>query len=178
MNTLHLFNRGSRRNVARKALLPAGIALLFGVSCSNAEPTRVAEESSPTTTGSVSLALTTAGGIRLDAFNYSITGANFSQSAPLNVKDSTSVSAIISGIPVGEGYTIALTGESQSPKASCSGSSMFAITAGAVTSVPVAIQCRVETAHGSQPVPIPPLVPVLVGSVLLAVGVRRARARK
>lgn len=178
MKNLHLHNWSALPSAGRKALLLAGVTLLFGGGCSNPEPGSRDNEVTPTSTGSVSLALTTAGGIHLDWFNYAIMGPNYSQSAALNVKDSATVSALISGIPVGDGYTIALAGESQSPKASCSGSSVFAIAPGAVTRVPVAIQCRVASTHGSQPVPIPPVVPVLVGSVLLAFGARRARVRK
>jgi hypothetical protein len=175
-----------------------GFVLTCGVGCDNAEGgSESLVQSSPGETGSVSLALTTQGGVTFDSFNYSITGPSFTKSAPIGIQNSTTVSAVIGGIPVGTGYTIALTGESQSPKANCSGSAAFSVSAGAVTPVPIAIACRVEQAgsggqsgtggnagtggggggSGTTPVPIPPFAPALLGSILLAIGARRALRR-
>ena len=54
-------------------------------------------------TGSVSFELTTAGDLEFDAFRYAITGPNYAKAGSIDVSDSTTVSALIEGIPVWNG---------------------------------------------------------------------------
>ncbi|HMJ09926.1 MAG TPA: hypothetical protein VK524_00905 [Polyangiaceae bacterium] len=114
--------------------------------------------------------------IEFDAFSYAIAGANFSKSGSIDVSSSNTVSALIHGIPVGSGYTITLSGTSAAPKqATCSGSATFAISADAVTNVPVVVSCRLLAAPA--PVPIPPVAVAALGLLLLGSGALFASRR-
>jgi hypothetical protein len=132
-------------------------------------------------TGSLSFDLQAQGGVKIDAFSYTITGPNFARSSSIDVSNSTTVSTLIDGIPVGSGYSLSLSGESIAPaKASCSGSASFSIAAGVVTNVPVQIDCHLADAAPPDPgtpmpAPLPPFAPALLGFVLLGLGARRAR---
>jgi len=58
--------------------------------------------------GSITVALLS-GGVTVDAVAYTITGPNsFSQTGSLNVSTSSTMSALIGGLPGGMGYVIAL----------------------------------------------------------------------
>jgi hypothetical protein len=168
-------------------LLAAAVALACAVGCGNRDlaapfeavpgaPTPAAEPAEKT--GSLSFALTLQNGVRFGAFNYAITGPNFSGSGSIDVSSSTTVSALIEAIPVASGYSITLMGTSAPPtEATCSGSATFAISAGAVTHVPVALACHLEDQVPPTPVPVPPFAPVVLGIILLAIGSVSARRR-
>ena len=172
----------------RSWLLAAAAALACALGCGNGAPagqfegvpvgpTPAAEPAEEM--GSLSFALTTQNGAQFTAFSYVITGPNFSKSDNIDVSNSTTVSALIDGIPVGSGYSITLQGTSAPPvKATCSGSASFAITAGAVTNVPVSVACHLEDPVPPTPVPIPPLTPVVLGVVLLVIGAASAGRRR
>jgi hypothetical protein len=171
----------------------AAIALLLSLAaCGTGDgaapvdgvPPASSPRTEPETTGSLSFALTLQDGVELDAFDYAITGPSFAKSGQIDVSDSNTVSALINGIPGGSGYSITLMGVTSVTRpngaavtAQCSGSATFAVTAGAVTSVPVAISCRVEEGEPSNPVPLPPLAPIALGSLLLAIGTLLQRRR-
>jgi hypothetical protein len=127
-------------------------------------------------TGSISFALQTAG-VRFDAFDYVITGPHFQTHGTLDVSNSTTVSGVVGGIPIGTGYAVTLSGSSvDTPRAQCQGSKSFDITTDAVTPVPVTINCREGKAMLTPPpteTPLPPFAPVLLGTILLALGARR-----
>ena len=171
--------------IAQRTWLLAA-ALAFTVGCGDGglaspgevDPAARAPAAEPTeTSGSLSFALTLQDGIEFDAFSYAITGPNFSNSGQIDVSNSTTVSALIDGIPPGPGYSITLMGTSAPPnRATCSGSATFAVAAGAVTEVPVAISCRVDEQPAA--VPVPPLAPVALGFILLAIGTASARRRR
>lgn len=140
-------------------------------------------------TGSLSLALTTQAGVSFDSFSYAITGPSFTKPGRIDVANSTTVSALIDGIPVATGYSITISGDSAvaeggTTTATCSGSASFDIAAGVVTQVPVAIACHLagdEPPAAAAPVPLPPAAPLALGLLLLAagsvaVGKRRQRA--
>lgn len=137
--------------------------------------------------GSLWLALTTQPGVNFTTFSYAITGPNFAKPGSIDVSDSTTVSALIDGIPVGTGYSITITGESvpkagSSLAAQCSGSGNFDVAGGAVTEVPVSIACHVTGEPEGPPtvaaVPIPPVAPFALGLLLLAGGSVAAGRRR
>jgi len=191
MNSFYEYHLASRRKTLTQRCLVTCLAVSWSVGCGHADGLESKAESAPGETGLISLALRTQGDMTFETFSYIITGAQFAKSAPIDVANSNSVSATIGGIPVGD-YTIVLAGNSQSPKANCSGSAAFSVSAGKLTNVPVGIACRLEQAPGTgaggnagtgggdggtTPVPIPPLVPALLGSLLLAIGARRVHSR-
>jgi hypothetical protein len=100
--------------------------------------------------GSVGLELQIAPGINIDSVNYQITGPNgYSSSGVINVSNSTTISALIGGIPAGVGYTITLTAVStEDTGVNCVGSATFNVTANSTTPVTVGLQCR-RPAKGS-----------------------------
>jgi hypothetical protein len=130
--------------------LPLAAAALGLVSCSSGAPeekpgTGANEENA----GSVSLALQLASGSTVNTFSYTLTGPT-SLSGTIDVSHSSTVSALIGGVPAGQGYVLALTGTSTDGKATCSGTSgMFNVAAGVSTSVTVGIDCRQGSTSGS-----------------------------
>lgn len=135
-------------------------------------------------TGTLSFELRAAGGVTLDALDYVITGPHFSRSGKIDVKNSTTVSARIDGIPAASGYSVTLSADSVgTTKAQCSGSASFSVQARTETSVPVAISCRVADAVMTppdaepRPAPLPPFVTWMSGLALLAIGSRWADQR-
>jgi hypothetical protein len=180
-------------------LLVAGTALA-GVGCADGkgadahsstpdgqgsaeEPQAPSEEK----VGSLWLALTTQAGVSFSSFSYAITGPNFAKPGSIDVSDSTTVSALVDGIPIGNGYSITITGESvpkegSSLAAQCSGSANFDVAGGAVTEVPVSIGCHVTGEPEGPPtvaaVPIPPVAPFALGLLLLAGGSVAAGRRR
>src|SRR5262249_55019693 len=61
-------------------------------------------------TGNVSVDLDVAPGVTVDTVSYAITGpGGFTRSGTIDVSDSVSLSAVISGLPAGTGYSINLT---------------------------------------------------------------------
>ncbi|HTB60141.1 MAG TPA: alkaline phosphatase family protein [Polyangia bacterium] len=111
-----------------------------------------AERSTSTTNnaglGSVDIALVQ-GGVTLTTVNYSISGPNsFSKTGTINVASSNTISAIIGGLPAGNGFTISLTATG-TDGSNCGGSAPFNVTAGAVTAVSVVLDCHQPANTGS-----------------------------
>jgi hypothetical protein len=99
--------------------------------------------------GSIGLDLQV-GGATLNQVSYTIVGPNnYSKSGTLNVADSTVLSAIVGGIPVGTGYTITLTGTTSDGATSCSGSGTFDIVAHETAVVSVHLLCHQAAKTGS-----------------------------
>jgi hypothetical protein len=129
------------RSAVQKALLLA-VAALFtsaAVTSCNKPKSSVTEN-----VGSVDLALTLSPGVNVSSVSYEITGNGIAPiTGSVNVADpGATISLLISGIPAGMGYTIALSATSTDGGTTCAGSAMFNITAGATTAVTVAMQCR------------------------------------
>jgi hypothetical protein len=150
---------------------------------STEEPASPSEEKA----GSLWLALTTQASVTFTSFSYAITGPNFTKPGSIDVSDSTTVSALIDGIPIGTGYSLTITGESvpkegSSLAAQCSGSANFDVAGGAVTEVPVSIGCHLTGEPDGPPtvaaVPIPPVAPFALGLLLLAGGSVAAGRRR
>ncbi len=163
----------------RSGLVMAAVGLVCAVGCGSSDgagrldgnsPTAPSNAASAQNAGSLSFSLAAQGNLKFDAFDYVITGPRFTRSASINVSNSSTVSALVEAIPVGSGYSITLMGTSLPPPiAECSGSASFSITAGAVSQVPIAVQCH-EPSRATTPVPIPPIAPVALGAVLLLAG--------
>src|SRR4051812_26465476 len=62
--------------------------------------------------GSLGLNLVAGQGVTINAVTYNITGNGFTKTGTIDVSGAPSISATISGIPAGAGYTIALTATS------------------------------------------------------------------
>jgi hypothetical protein len=137
---------------------------------SSADPVDVA--------GSVSLALQVGGGIRIDAVDYDVSGNGFHASGRLAVDDSTIVSAVIGGIPLGSGYVVALNAMDVDHRVmSCHGSAPFDLTTATTVPVTVHMTCH-ESSHVTVPppaVPLPPAALLGLAGLLLAVGAQALR---
>jgi hypothetical protein len=121
------------------ATLTASAAL----NCSG-ESTKHNNGSSVEHAGSVGLELQIAPGINIDTVHYTITGPNgYSSAGDINVSNSSTISALIGGIPAGSGYVITLTAVSTADTGvNCVGQATFNVTANATTPVTVHLQCR------------------------------------
>jgi hypothetical protein len=100
--------------------------------------------------GSVSVALQLANGSVLNSVAYSITGpSSFLKTGTIDVSSSSAISAIVSPIPAGVGYTVTLTGNTTDGAASCAGSGNFDVVAHQVATVAVHMICQQPPRNGS-----------------------------
>src|SRR5262245_52319839 len=84
--------------------------------------------------GSIGLELELAEDVSVHTLSYEITGNGFQKSGTLDVSKSRKVRAVIGGIPAGQGYTIALSGEdAEGLGIACTGSAPFNVTARTTT---------------------------------------------
>lgn len=99
---------------------------------------------------SIGLELQLSPGITLDQASYVITGPEgFSRSGVIDISQSQTLSAIISGLPAGTGYSITLTGNTADGSTSCSGSASFDVVAHETTQVTVPFSCHQASSTGS-----------------------------
>ena len=90
------------------------------------------------------------GGVTLTSVGYTITGPNsFMTSGTINVASSTSITAVIGGLPAGNGYSIMLSATGTDGVTTCGGSASFNVTAGAVPAVSVTLDCHQAAKTGS-----------------------------
>jgi phospholipase C len=102
-----------------------------------------------TASGSIDIALVQ-GGVTLSNVSYAISGPNgFAKSGTINVASSTSVSAVIGGLPAGNGFSITLSATGTDGTTSCGGSAMFNVTAGTAIKVIVTLDCHQPAKTGS-----------------------------
>jgi len=136
---------------SRCAALLAALGLSLGLSlfgCSSADSPALAPVAGEEL-GSVGLSLQ-ASGVSLNSVSYTIVGSGFSKSGTLDVSNSTLISAVIGGIPAGNGYSITLNAsDAGSSGTTCTGSASFSVTAGATTSTQVRLQCKTPGKTGS-----------------------------
>jgi hypothetical protein len=105
--------------------------------------------SSDGTTSTISLALQV-GDASIDSVDYTITGpASFTRMGTLKVARSSTLSAVISGLPLGSGYQIKLTGAATNGATTCAGSASFDLLKPGVTPVSVHLQCTSASKTGS-----------------------------
>ena len=138
---------GGSRCAALLALMGLSVGLsVFG--CSAADPSAPAPESSEGV-GSIGLALQT-GGVTLNSVSYTIVGPGFTRSGTINVEKSTQISALIGGIPAGNGYSITLSASDAGNSGTfCTGSATFNVMAGATSTAQVRLQCKTPAKTGS-----------------------------
>src|SRR5690349_2090931 len=128
----------------RSWLLLASLMGLSSLACSGAPKTGAAADDA---SGSVGLALQLPGGQTLNTFTYQITGPSaFAKSGSLDVSHSTALSAVISPLPAGTGFTITLTGMTADGSLTCSGTGMFGVMAHATSTVTVHVDCHAGAA--------------------------------
>ena len=136
---------------SRCAALLALMGLSAGLSvfgCSAADSTATRPEASDEV-GSIGLSLQ-AGGVTLSTVSYTIVGTGFSKSGTIGVANSTQISAVIGGIPAGNGYSISLNASDVANSAlTCTGSASFNVTAGMTTTTQVRLQCKTPPKTGS-----------------------------
>jgi hypothetical protein len=100
--------------------------------------------------GNLGVALTLAPGETILGATYTISNPNgFSKSGPIDVSHSSTLSAVIGGIPVGSGYNVEIDAATPDAGTSCSGSAAFVVTAHTTTSVSVHLTCHEPARTGS-----------------------------
>jgi len=125
--------------------LVAGWALS---GCSSAEGPGSAESAEQS--GTVGLELQLGAGIAIDSVSYTIVGPNsFSKVGSIDVKNSQKVSAIISGLPLGKGYSLSLTGNTTDASGTCAGSATFDIESATTQPVTVHLTCDIQPKTGA-----------------------------
>src|SRR4051794_11213195 len=91
-------------------LLGTGLASnVFVTGCSSTGGVRQQPVSEPENSGTLGLALQLTGGVTLNTVSYAITGNGVNKTGSIDVRNSTTISATIGGIPAGAGYTITLS---------------------------------------------------------------------
>lgn len=136
-------------NILQTAALISAAAIGLA-TCSSDRPDASGAGGEVAATGDVILALDVAPGISLDSVAYAITGpAGFTRASSINVGSSSTISALVSVIPPGAGYSITLTSLARDGKTSCSGATPFTVVARATTMVAVHLTCRESPSTGT-----------------------------
>src|SRR5580698_5721870 len=92
--------------------------------------------------GEVGFKLTLPGGETVNTVSYAITGPNgFTESNSVPVQNSTTISFLVGGIPVGNNYSVTISGTSTDGSVTCSGSATFSVVAHTTTTVTDILQC-------------------------------------
>jgi hypothetical protein len=121
------------------------VAPLLSLACSGPSG---AGGSSIDDVGSIGVALTLASGATLNSVSYQITGPT-AKTGTIDLSHSTAVSAVISGLSAGGGYSITLTGTATDGTTSCMGSGSFAVMAHQTSTVTVNLDCHEGAKTGS-----------------------------
>ena len=133
------------RNATTRFLALGSAALtLCLASCEGASSKRVGDM------GSVQMALDVSSGLTLDTISYVINGpGSFTKMGSIDVSHSSTISADISPLPPGMGFTIGLSATSQQGDGICMGSQTFDVIAHQTTAVLVHLLCKQPTTNGS-----------------------------
>jgi hypothetical protein len=135
----------------------------------SSDPALGAPAPQPNNVGSLDLALDLAPGIRLDSIDYDLSGAVFSKQGTLDVSHSSTVSAVIGGVPFATGYVLTLHGATVgTPELSCTGKTNVDVTGPGLVPVNVHLLCM--TAAHASPVPVPAPAVAAFGILLLGAG--------
>jgi phospholipase C len=135
------------RTISRASILAILSSTAFIVGSCGAE--RSTSTTNNAGLGSVDIALVQ-GGVTLTSVSYAISGPNgFSKSGSIDVASSATLSAVIGGLPAGNGFTITLTATATDGTTTCGGSAQFNVTAGTVTKVSVTLDCHQAPRTGS-----------------------------
>jgi hypothetical protein len=136
------------RNAKTKLVALAVLALAAGpLACSSdsEHPSSGVDAAS-----AIGLSLQIAPGSDVSSVQYVISGpAGFSTSGTIDVSDSSTISATLSPIPAGSGFSITLSATSTQPGTTCSGSASFDVAAHQTTPVTVHLLCHEAARTGS-----------------------------
>jgi hypothetical protein len=100
--------------------------------------------------GEARLAVVLSGGAVVNTVSYTVSGPGVSMMGTVDVSHSTTVSAVLSGLPAGGPDTVGLTATSVDGSLTCSGTSApFMVTAHQTTSVTVMMDCHQAPHTGS-----------------------------
>jgi hypothetical protein len=135
----------------RSLVTLAATALLVGAACSGPAVGNGAENlNREGDVGTVAMNLDLGGGVLVNSASYNITGpGSFTRSGTIDLSHSTTLSAIIAGLPAGNGYNITITATSTDGQSTCVGSAMFNVTAHATSAVSVHLACHEAPRSGS-----------------------------
>jgi len=129
------------------AALVASIA--FSAALNGCSSTPEVSNTDSDSVGSIGLELQV-GGATLSEVSYAIVGpGDYAKSGTLHVADSTILSAVLGGLPVGTGYTITLSGATTDGSITCAGSGSFDIVAHQTAVVSVHMLCHQAPKAGS-----------------------------
>ncbi len=141
------------RNLHKAGLLAVLSVCLGGqalIGCSATPGGGDGAEAESESSGSIGLALQVGSGLTLNQIDYAIIGPlGFSKTGTIDVSNSTTISAVISGLPAGTGYSITLSGTSTDGSATCSGSATFDVVAHQTTVATVNVSCHQAATTGS-----------------------------
>jgi acid phosphatase len=140
-----------KARLASALLVLAPLLGLGSFGCSGGTSAQAGNPSSENDVGSIGLALTLAPGMTLNTVNYKITGPNsFMKTGTIDVSLSSTISAVISGLPAGTGYQAQLQGTTVDGNTMCMGSSAsFDVMSRMTTSVTVHVDCHETPKTGS-----------------------------
>jgi mono/diheme cytochrome c family protein len=122
----------------RAGILVFALASAATLACSQPPPPTSNDD-----VGTIGFALQVAPGVTINSISWNITntGTTFTRGGAVNVQNSNTIRFQIGGLPPGAGYTISLTGTSVGGAFSCAGSVGFAVAAGMINPVAVALTC-------------------------------------
>jgi hypothetical protein len=124
-------------------------ALLGAGACSTLPGDAVTADDGPTTS-SVRLALSTTTTVPIASATYLMTGPNaYSRMGTISAGTGGELSALVGGVPPGNGYSVTIDGTSTDASVTCDGSATFNVTAHTTTGVSVPLLCRENTGTGS-----------------------------
>jgi phospholipase C len=104
----------------------------------------------PENVGEISLDLQLAPGVGINTVSYTITGPlGFSRKGNIDVSNSSTVSAVIGGIPFGVGYQIVLRAVTANGTGACMGSATFDIDGPDTKPVALHMTCQLQPTTGS-----------------------------
>ncbi len=105
---------------------------------------------SPGSTGEVGLSLQIPPGTLIDSATWSITGPmGFIRNGAIDSSGSTTLTALIGGIPAGTGYQISIIATTSDGSTTCTGSAAFDVRARLTTSAAVPMTCLEKPRTGS-----------------------------
>ena len=99
--------------------------------------------------GQIGLQLQVGDGLVLSTVSYAIVGpAGFSRTGIIDVSNSSTISARISGIPFGVGYQITVRGKTTDGSSTCLGTATFAVDSPSTTTVLLHVTCSLQPGTG------------------------------
>jgi hypothetical protein len=140
----------------RMTVLALGALCAFAagpLGCGGSKPAEMAEMEPGTEvddSGALALTLQIAPTVTLASASYIITGSGgFTRPGTIDLSAARSLSAVISGLVAGSGYSIALTSTSTNGATSCAGAAIFDVAVRATTAVNVALDCHEAPRNGA-----------------------------